>query len=143
MSEQPEVPLEDEEPLRQYSIDIESYRLQARSFITLASSRLCPGPHDKKALKSEVGILNTLKQCCSKKDDFMQPNSPLLEMVFRVFLANGNQPLTLEQLQERLQRIASSTSDTRDFSSDKLRRMIEADRYYGFGVALDDEARED
>ena len=44
------------------------------------------------------GLLYTLMNHCAKMEDFISPNLPLIGRVFRVFLANGNQPLTPDQL---------------------------------------------
>jgi hypothetical protein len=114
-----------------FSIDLEWYRDQERSFIALASSRLCPTCQEKKTPKSETALLNAIKQCCAKNERFFAPNLPLLEMVFRAFLANGNQPLSLEQLQSRLQQWLSYGSPPRDVPILKLKRMLGNDVYYG------------
>jgi hypothetical protein len=55
---------------------------------------------------------------------------PLLEMVFRIFLANGNQPLKLGQIQEQLQQLGD-ISGTRDLSIPRLKRILDNDQYYG------------
>jgi len=114
-----------------YFIDLDWYRQQERSFATLASSRLCPTSRKKEKTKSEAVLLRAIKQCCSKRDGFVTPNMPLLEMVFRTFLANGNQPLNLEQIQEQLQTWLGDSSNARDLSIPKLKRILDNDRYYG------------
>jgi hypothetical protein len=60
---------------------------------------------------------------------------PLMEMVFRLFLANGNQPLNLEQIQEQLQKWLGDSSNARDLSIPKLKRILDNDRYYGLRPA--------
>ncbi len=114
-----------------YFIDMNWYQEQGRSFTLLATSRLCPSSQKKKIPKSETALLNTLKQCCSKWEGFVTPSMPLLEEIFRLFLANGNKPLALEQIQEKLQERSSESSEPRDLSIPKLKRIIEKDRYYG------------
>jgi len=118
-----------------YFIDLDWYRQQERSFATLASSRLCPTSRKKEKTKSEAVLLRAIRQCCSKRDGFIIPNMPLLEMVFRIFLANGNQPLNLEQIQEQLQKWLGDSSSARDFSVPKLKRILDNDRYYGLRPA--------
>ena len=61
---------------------------------------------------------------------------PLLEMVFRLLLANGNQPLGLDQIQEQLQKYLGDTS-VKDISLPRLKRIIDNDRYYGLKQAPD------
>jgi hypothetical protein len=114
-----------------YFIDMDWYREQGRSFPLLATSRLCPSSQKKKIPKSETALLNTIKQCCSKWEGFFNPNTPLVELIFRLFLANGNKPLTLEQIQNKLQQRLTDTSGFRDLSIERLKRVIDSDNYYG------------
>jgi hypothetical protein len=119
------------EPQHRYFIDLDWYREQERSFVTLAASRLCASAHDKKTLKSEATLLNTLKQCCSKQPSFTTPNMPLLELVFRIFLTNGNQPLTLDQLRDKMYQPQAHGASLRDLSVSSLQRIVDNDTYYG------------
>ena len=125
-----------------YFIDLDWYQQQERSFATLAESRLCPTSRKKEKTKSEAALLRTIRQCCSKRDGFITPNMPLLEMIFRLLLANGNQPLELEQMQEQLQKWLGDTSNSRDLSVPKLKRILSNDQYYGLRPApLEEEAK--
>jgi hypothetical protein len=125
-----------------YFIDLDWYQQRERSFATLAESRLCPTSRKKEKTKSEAALLRTIRQCCSKRDGFITPNMPLLEMIFRLLLANGNQPLELEQMQEQLQKWLGDTSNARDLSVPKLKRMLGNDQYYGLRPApLEEEAK--
>lgn len=122
------------EPPVRYFIDMEWYKKQGRSFVELASSRLCPASQKKEKSKSEAALLRTIKQCCSKREGFITANMPILEMIFRLFLANGNEPLALEEIQEQLQRL-NDISGARDLSLPRLKRIIENDKYYGLRAA--------
>lgn len=50
------------------------------------------------------GIWHALRTCCSTKPDYITPTMPVVEAVFRTFLANGNKPLSVNELYERLDR---------------------------------------
>jgi len=131
-----------EEIRLRYFIDLDWYQQQERSFATLAESRLCPTSRKKEKTKSEAALLRTIRQCCSKRDGFITPNMPLLEMIFRLLLANGNQPLELEQMQEQLQKWLGDTSNSRDLSVPKLKRILSNDQYYGLrSVPLTEEEK--
>ena len=52
------------------------------------------------------GVLYILMNHCAKKDDFIPENLPLVSRIFRIFLANGNNPLTPMQLSEMVNRPA-------------------------------------
>ena len=124
-----------------YFIDFNWYQEKGRSFATLAVSRLCPTSRKKEKSKSDAALLKTLKQCCSKRDDFITPNMPLLEMVFRIFLGNGNQPLELWQIQEELQKYMGENGATiKDLSLPRLQRILDSDHYYGIKHAPEEKA---
>ncbi len=124
----------DEVRLR-YFIDMDWYQQQERSFAMLAASRLCPTSRKKEKTESEAALLRAIRQCCSKRDGFITPTMPLLEMIFRLLLANGNQPLELEQIQEQLQKWLGDSSNIRDLSVPKLKRILSNDKYYGLRPA--------
>ena len=50
------------------------------------------------------GLQYTLRTHCALLPEFVTPHTSLVDAVFRVFLANGNQPLTPEELAERINR---------------------------------------
>ncbi len=54
------------------------------------------------------GLWHSLRTCCSLKPDYINEHTPLTTAVFRVFLANGNQPLSSVELAERLHRPAAT-----------------------------------
>jgi len=114
-------------------IDLDWYQLNRRSFFTLAWDCLCP--KCRKRLKVEEGeiteadLVTTIKDCCSKEPGFITGESPILGSIFRLFLANGNQPLDLEELGKQLSQWRGV--DTYRTSVEILPRLLESDRYYG------------
>ena len=46
----------------------------------------------------------SLRTCCSLKPDYIGPDTPIIQSMFRTFLANGNQPLSPKELYERIDR---------------------------------------
>lgn len=50
------------------------------------------------------GLQHILISHCAKQEDFLTSNMALVDSVFRVFLSNGNKPLTPEELGEILNR---------------------------------------
>lgn len=69
------------------------------------------------------GLWHSLRTCCSTKPSYITPNTPIVEAVFRTFLANGNKPLSIRELYELLDRRPPQT----------LLRMLTADQVY-FGI---------
>jgi hypothetical protein len=50
------------------------------------------------------GLWHSLRTCCSQRPFFITPHTPVIEAVFRTFLANGNKPLSVQELYELLDR---------------------------------------
>ncbi len=43
-----------------------------------------------------------IRACCSQKPEYITADTPLLDSIFRTFLANGNKPLSVLELHHRL-----------------------------------------
>jgi len=117
----------------QWCIDLDWYQSNRRSFITLAQECLCP--ECRKRLKIEEGevsvadVTSSIKDCCSKAPEFITGELPILESIFRLFLANGNKPMDLEEIGNQLSERRGG--DATRTSVEVLSRVLESDRYYG------------
>ncbi len=122
-----------EQSKTRWFIDLDCYQPNNRSFFTLARHCLCP--RCRQHLKAEKGetlvaeLLATIKDCCSKKPGFITRELPILESIFRVFLANGNQPLNLEELAKQLSK--GRGGNAYRTSVEVLSRLLKSDKYYG------------
>ena len=78
----------------------------------------------------------TIQQCCSKKPDFRDPHLPAKEVLFRLILAEGNRPMTAQELQAA---VATWTGYEYGggLSLEGIEQLLEGDEYYGFAVAED------
>lgn len=80
---------------------------------------------------AEVRRVDALQQAlrrASEHPDFINPQTPLIEAVFRVFLANGNKPLTPVELSEQIGRPPQTI----------LRTLSGPNVYRGIRPAVDD-----
>jgi hypothetical protein len=50
------------------------------------------------------GLVHALRTCCSVKSGYITPSTPIIDAMFRTFLANGNKPLSVRELYELLDR---------------------------------------
>ncbi len=122
-----------EEPRRRWFINLGWFSQTNRSFSALARGYLCPVHREQ--LKAEPGetvasdLLAALRDCCSKTPGFINGELPILESIFRLFLANGNQPLDLEELSRQLNERRGG--DSYRTSPEILSRLLESDQYYG------------
>lgn len=57
-------------------------------------------------VKPVDGVQNTIMIHCAKQPDFLTEQTALVEAVFRLFLTNGNLPMSSEELGARLNRPA-------------------------------------
>ncbi len=116
-----------------WAIDLNWLKTTRRSFSVLARGGLCP--KCRKKLRADVmevkatDLLKAIQSCCSKSPDFISVGLPFQESVFRIFLANGNKPLTLTELGAQLnQRYGYDVYRT---SPAFLSRVLKHDEYYG------------
>jgi len=114
-------------------IDFDWYQQSNRSLSFLVRNYLCPMCRERlKSGGAEISasnLLSTIKDCCSKTPGFITSRLPILESIFRLFLANGNQPLDLQELGKKLSE--QLEGDTRRTSTEVLSRLLKHDRYYG------------
>ena len=113
-----------------WSIDLDWYQQNNRSFLGLAQGCLCPQCQEelKGGEVSATDLLARVSDCCSKKPGFISGNLPILESIFRLFLANGNQPLDAEEVGRELVQWRGDVTRT---SAEILSHLLESDHYYG------------
>ncbi len=122
-----------DQPEPRWFIDLDWFQQNNRSLFALVQSHLCPKCRDRlKGGKGEVplaDLVSAIRDCCSRTPGFITHQLPILESIFRLFLANGNQPLDLEELGRQLSKWRSG--DTYCTSVEILPRLLESDQYYG------------
>lgn len=59
-------------------------------------------------VKPVEGVQNALMTHCVRQPDFLTAQTALVEAIFRLFLANGNMPMTSKELGARLKRPAET-----------------------------------
>lgn len=112
-----------------FHIDFDWWSKNDRSWRVYLRSNLCPEHQqafenlqvgdevdwvDPETAEVQVvdGLQHVLITHCAKQPDFIPDHSTLVDAVFRVFLANGNMPLTPIELSERLGRPADTILKT-------------------------------
>jgi len=74
-------------------------------FENLDNDQIIDWVNPKTAEVTQVdGLLHILITHCAKQEDFLSSRMALVDSVFRVLLANGNRPMTSEELGEILNR---------------------------------------
>jgi len=59
-------------------------------------------------VKRVDGLLNALVEHCAQQESFISKNTTLVNMIFKIFLANGNKPLNANQLAELTEKPAAT-----------------------------------
>ena len=121
-----------DQPSPRWFIDLDWYQQKNRSFLALVGS-LCPKCRERLgAGEREISaddLLSTIKDCCSQSPGFITHRLPILESLFRLFLANNNQHLDLEELGQQLNERRGG--DAYRTSAEVLSRLLSNDQYYG------------
>ena len=122
--------LTNDQAKQRWCIDLEWYQQNNRSFLALAQRCLCPKCREKSRGEiSAADLLTTIRDCCSKTPDFITRESPILDSIFRLFLANRNQPLDLKELGNQLNELRGG--DTYRTSPEIMSRLLKSDQFYG------------
>ena len=124
---------------KRWYINPDWYPQHGRSLSVLLQSCLCQECHKKLSEEggqnSDVELLNRIRECCNRSPDFINGQMPVLESIFRFFIASGNKPMSVDQLGKQLsERRGGDISRT---SAEVLLRLLKNDRYYGFHPAAD------
>ena len=68
--------------------------------------------------------LDKLSTLYKKSSSFLEPKTPVKEALFRLFVFNGNKPLTLKQINKNLSENWEMSQFPRDISIEKLSSLI-------------------
>jgi len=121
-----------DQPGPRWFIDLDWLEQNNRSFLVLARGCLCPKCRERlgegKGKISAADLISNIRDCCSQTPGFITDRLPVLESIFRLFLANGNQPLDLEEMVKQL---SEWRGDSRRTPAEVLSRLLKNERYYG------------
>lgn len=108
-----------------FRVDFDWWRLNDRNWRIAMESMLCPEhqeafadlPEDQLVdwvdpetaeVRQLDGLQNTLITHCARQADFLTEHTAVVEAIFRLLLANGNTPMSAEELGARLNRPAET-----------------------------------
>jgi hypothetical protein len=119
----------------QYVIDLDSAEEHGRAMPVLIASRRCY--QDQQADDEEPNPASDPRQYierivdhCAQTPDYLLPDTPLKEAIFRVVLAGGNKPITAEEVSEILSEKWAMTAYPRDLSPYVVRRLLDNSESY-------------
>ncbi len=121
-----------------YAIHMDAFEAAGLSFAFTVRNRRCwQCQQTLDDMETPIGDaaehMREIASCCSGKPDYLLPGTPLTEAVFRLLLANGNQPLTAEEIRGGLSVAWASVLYMKDLSDDLLVRLVEGENMYAIG----------
>ena len=123
-----------------YFIDSEIAALYGKSLSFIIANRMCwmcrQGWGDVQAILADPSdLMGTIAGHCAAQQDYLLPDTPLREAIFRALLANANAPMTAEKISAVLTEKWVMTPFPRDTSPEVIQRLMDSDAYYCFGPA--------
>ena len=118
-----------------YQVSTSLAKEQNRSLPTLLTSRLDyvtqGGVDQNPSADSDIApILDLLANVSSTKDDYLLPDTPLKEAIFRVILANKNKPMSANEISEQLSNRWSESTNSRNISANVIERLLTNSQTY-------------
>lgn len=115
-----------------YLVDLKWLEENQLSFAALVGRCLC-SRHRPLAKESPEKVLATIARCCSQTEDYLPQRLPLLESIFRLVLAKGNQPVSTRSLASELSLRRGESVD-----EEKVARLLASEpRFYGLRAILE------
>ena len=121
-------------PRSRYVVDLSKDRSRTRSAPHLIASRRCYACNqvdDSPSAKSNAReYIRTIAGHCRDTTDYLLPDTPLKEAIFRVILARGNKETTAEDVSRELSEQWSTSAYPRDVSPGLLGRLMDRSDFY-------------
>ncbi len=133
----------DEQPkFAKYFIDPAKAESSGRSLPVLVASRQCymcqQGLGDEVAIASDPqDFIDQILGHCSQAPDFLLPDTPLKETIFRALLAHGNEPMDPEQISAFIGQKWAMTQFPRDTSPRVIQLLLDSSDFYCIGPVPD------
>ena len=77
-------------------------------------------------------FMKIISEKCSKNDQYVLPGTAISEAIFRILIANQNQPMSILDIHSKLANLWSSVIYLKNLSETVVIRVLEGDNLYGF-----------
>jgi len=118
-----------------YFIDSELANNLRRNMSLLMASRKCYA--DRQADTEEYVInsdpqehLDRITEHCKDTQDYLLPDTPIKDAIFRVLLSTGNRPMTAEEISADLSSRWLTSNYPRDLSPKVIAQVLKNDQFY-------------
>jgi len=121
---------------KKYKIDVEQDIFTHKSIKTLIANRKCY--QDKQSEPSGSGGLLEAQdhmariiEHCSQLPDYLLPDTPIKEAIFRSIIANNNKAISATEIKNFLSKTLESGPYPRDISVELIEKILLEDKDYG------------
>ena len=125
---------EKESPL--FLISADRLKYLERSPVHLIAGRLTAESPSKSKSIAEMGnvkiLIREISQNYKNDSNFIRPDMPMQEIVFRTLLARNNRPMSLTDLHYELTERWATPIRPIVITEERLLRILDNDTYYGF-----------
>ena len=126
-----------------YAISEDAANELRRSLAAVVCSRQCRECRQERDMEESIaadwrGFMDDIAECCSQKPDYLLPDTPMKEAVFRFLLARRNKPATAEEISDDLSLKWAMTQFQRHTSPGVVKRLLDSARYYYCIAAVED-----
>ncbi len=125
-----------------YHVDLSAGSGSNRSVPMMIGSRrcyMCQQGDDRPVTSIDPeDLIVQISGHCKDAHDYLLPDTPLKEAVFRVILANGNEPITAAQISEMLITRWALSANRRDISPRVIQNLLDDSKLYLI-VAVDED----
>ena len=118
-----------------YQISLSRLAQLNRSAVHLIAARLteaCPSHGQPANGLDPMTLIREIQEFHADTGEFIRADMPIQEIVFRALLSRGNNPTPLGELHRELTDRWSSALRPISIDYERLRRVLQADTYYGF-----------
>lgn len=120
---------------RRYRLDVENTHGSSASLSALVAARKCylhrPTGNEYSALgMSPAEHIREVQGCCADAADYLLPDTPIKDAVFRVCVARGNKPVTAQDISDDLSERWAASAYPRDLSAEVLEKVLDSAANY-------------
>lgn len=138
---------EEEGPPPEYLIEVAEADQESRVIGIVIASRRCyedQQADDTPPSRSSdpKAFIKRIVAHCAATEDYLLPDTPLKDAIFRVMLAGGNVPTTPDSISEILSEKWAMTAYPRDVSPKVIQRLLDNSQAYGIFKISDPEEEE-
>ena len=124
-----------------YNIKIEDFESKGYSFSYSLYNRMSEEGKNEAdnlfdGIPTDISLasefMKIISEKCSKNDQYVLPGTAISEAIFRILIANQNQPMSILDIHSKLANVWSSVIYLKNLSETVVIRVMEGDNQYGF-----------